>query len=700
MFCRNCGLDLPDDSKFCVRCGKPCLPPPPPAFKVPRRLIRWGIFAAACPLAVAFTALATRSYRDISALRSAAIYRDAVEHARNSAALQQLAGGAVRATGFVVGYARASGDGGSGLVITPLLTPAGLALLHAQLYRSAGVWRYSSLQVTVPGRAGPLDLLQPPADDLAELHTNGRLYVIAMGSVSTTPLPPLAEYLEKKFAVPVTVLPALPLDESVMDLHRNQVKAEEVFAALKRAFPKESANGDNTIIAVTESDMYAQDWVYAFNYWDRNLAVISTNRLNPHFSTARSRDALLRSRMHKVLERDMGLLFYKLPLSDDPTSVLYRNLDDVTDVDMQRESLSGSGSLALVAEYPATTPVPPLQPILRKAVAESAPRPDEYACLVFTPSPAGSAQLLGKLQTCRPPWTDSVPVERYEIDLRGRFALHETDLFLPDSMPLSLTRTYHSWGIRSAAFGIGSTHPYDIVPLGSRSPYTYIQLMLADGSYVYYPRVSAGAGFRDALYQETNTTGRFYNSQIRWNGDGWDLRFSDGSLVRFPEAYWARNLEQGAAIEMRSPTGEAIRFTRDPAMRLVTLTSPHQRQIRFSYDAGERIVQAASNDGHTMDYVYDPGGRLARIARDGKPYRRYTYESTYLLTVEDGAGIRLLVNKYYDNGRIEQITLADGSAWHFRYTFGPHRSVTAVEITDPAGRRARITLPRPIPEPG
>lgn len=42
------------------------------------------------------------------------------------------------------------------------------------------------------------------------------------------------------------------------------------------------------------------------------------------------------------------------------------------------------------------------------------------------------------------------------------FVLEKTDLVLPDVIPLALTRTYRQNDPARRAFGIGSTHPYDM----------------------------------------------------------------------------------------------------------------------------------------------------------------------------------------------------------------------------------------------
>ena len=45
----------------------------------------------------------------------------------------------------------------------------------------------------------------------------------------------------------------------------------------------------------------------------------------------------------------------------------------------------------------------------------------------------------------------------------------------------SLSRVYRQSDSRSRSFGIGATHPYDIFLVGDLNPYTYQELILADG---------------------------------------------------------------------------------------------------------------------------------------------------------------------------------------------------------------------------
>src|SRR6185437_2903516 len=202
---------------------------------------------------------------------------------------------------------------------------------------------------------------------------------------------------------------------------------------------------------------YAKNWPYAFNYWQDNVAVISTARLDPKFYGYSSSSRLRDLRVRKLLARDIGRLYFHLPESVDPSSVLYWNYSGIGDVDNMRESFRGLESRGTVTLYPTTAPVPPLTPVVRKQVAAVQPETSQYPCLVVAPASETGEEFRGNDSTCAPHLTDSAPVERYEVDLRsGWFVLRQTDLFLPDAVPLALTRTYSSWDTGFRSFGVGT----------------------------------------------------------------------------------------------------------------------------------------------------------------------------------------------------------------------------------------------------
>ena len=122
----------------------------------------------------------------------------------------------------------------------------------------------------------------------------------------------------------------------------------------------------------------------------------------------------------------------------------------------------------------------------------------------------------------QPTCSYNAPLNQSEVDLHsGEFVLRQTDFFISDVIPVALIRTYHSWDYQNHAFGMGNSHPYDIAPVGTRNPYTYIDLVLEDGREVHFDRISEGTGYADAVYEHDETTSEFYGARITWNGQGW-----------------------------------------------------------------------------------------------------------------------------------------------------------------------------------
>lgn len=299
------------------------------------------------------------------------------------------------------------------------------------------------------------------------------------------------------------------------------------------------------------------------------------------------------------------------------------------------------------------------------------------------------------------------PVNEFEVALdSGMFALRQTDLFVSDVMPLALTRTYRVWDDYQRAFGAGSNHPYDICPTGTRFPYTYMNLNLEDGRAIYFPRISKGTGYADAVFGHHATLSEFYQAQIAWNGDGWTLDFHDGRKILFPESYHAKSYAQGAPIEMRDAQGNRIQLKRDKVRNLQQLISPSGHTISFKYDGSDRIIEAKDDAGNIRKYSYDPSGNLESVADGSRVLYRFEYElvhygrryNTYLMTaIRDGEGKVLLRNLYQDRARVSEQRLANGDVYRYDYLFDKKSNVVETTVTLPSGDVKRYFFLNGVP---
>ena len=284
------------------------------------------------------------------------------------------------------------------------------------------------------------------------------------------------------------------------------------------------------------------------------------------------------------------------------------------------------------------------------------------------------------------------PVNEFVVNLRnGNFKLLQTDLFVPDIMPLCLTRTYFAWSPGRRAFGVGMNHPYDICPTGTRFPYTYMDLNLEDGNVIYLPRISKGTGYADAVFRHNRSSSEFFGAQIAWNGNGWTMTFRDGRKIYFPEAYYAKNFAQGAPTEMVDSEGHRIQLKRDAARNLEEIISPSGHKIQFKYGYADRIAEAWDDMGNVRKYSYDQTGHLHTVSDGTQLLYRFEYErlmggdnDPYLLTAVLDGNWNVLVKNKFLNGRVSEQTLADGEVYRYEYQFNG-AEIIPTTVTLPSG---------------
>lgn len=328
-----------------------------------------------------------------------------------------------------------------------------------------------------------------------------------------------------------------------------------------------------------------------------------------------------------------------------------------------------------------------------------------YPYLVISTVPSNPSTFKSSVLLLPPTVRHDSPVNDFLVNLQsGRFVLRQTDFFVADVMPLSLTRTYIVWDYHSRAFGVGGNHPYDICPTGTRNPYTYMELNLEGDRWVYLRRISKGTGYADAVFRHDATASEFYGMQIAWNGNGWTLDFRDGRRFLFPEAYFAKNYAQGAATEMMDTNGNRIQLKRSKVRNLEELISPSGHTITFKYDGADRIVEAQDSDGHIRKYSYDPTGHLQTVSDHSRILYRFEYQpllkdagyDPWLLTaVLDGNWNVLLRNKYLW-GRVSEQRLSDGKIYRYEYQL-KGREVLRSTVVLPSGEKRVFSFRNGVP---
>jgi predicted Zn-dependent protease len=164
------------------------------------------------------------------------------------------------------------------------------------------------------------------------------VYLVPIGSVPETETTALVAHYRQKFGLPITALPAIEVAGGAYDEKRRQLVAERLIEALGRT-PTASQDPQAILIGLTMQDMYIADrldWSYAFSLRSGGrFAVISTSRMSGGEFT--NEDRRMR-RIQKMITKNLGVLYYRLPQSDDPGSVLFRNILGPDDLDRASEA--------------------------------------------------------------------------------------------------------------------------------------------------------------------------------------------------------------------------------------------------------------------------------------------------------------------------------------------------------------------------
>ena len=264
----------------------------------------------------------------------------------------------------------------------------------------------------------------------------------------------------------------------------------------------------------------------------------------------------------------------------------------------------------------------------------------------------------------------------------GLYYQADTDIEVPDVLPITLTRTYRTKDTGKRVFGTGTSHPYDQYMLRD-DLCTEIRVILPDGAYITFLRTS-GTNCLDSTLQHTTTQTSFYGATFAWdqNFQRYRLKFKDGTEWRFSD--------YGSLVTMLDRNGNTLTLTRAAAGGLAgnlsKITTPNGRYLTFTYDTSNRITQVADILGRTITYTYDGSGRLWKVTNPLSGVSEYTYDASHrLLTAKEPNGNIHVTNSYDANGRVQTQTQADSTTYQFAYTLDGSGNVTQTDVTDPRG---------------
>lgn len=509
----------------------------------------------------------------------------------------------------------------------------------------------------------------------------------------------LPQFYREQYGLSVELLAPIPLEPRLRNDSRGQLIFEEIVAFLQPRLPHLAGQKTAYLIAVTDEDMYIakQNWNFAYTAYgfQNRVGAVSSHRFVPE--PLAGNEKLFRSRICKVVSRTIGFVVFDLPRSDDPSSVLYKDLYGSSSADLMSERFEGLGSVAVVDEFKSAHGMAPRVVEIRPDMVkfDYSKVDGRYPCLRLriAKSINGVAGNLGAgLTKCAKGLRLDEELDEIEVDLRGNLITRNTDLVVPGNIPLSVTRCYRAWDSHSRTFGRNTALSWDLFPVGTRQPYTFIDVVPCDGYSFRFIRISKGTGYADAVYEHRLTNTPFLGSRISWNGNAWDLKLRDGSLYLFPESYYAKKPVDGALIEFRDKTGTVVKMDRAERRNLKKVSTPDGRSISFEHDNADRLIAAQDQHGRKVTYLYDHGGRLSEV-RGLKSITRYGYEDRYLMYIEDNN--QRVAEFDYRAGRISQIMLPGRGTFRFRYEYDSQdeNQVRRAIVTGPDASVSRVDLP-------
>lgn len=174
--------------------------------------------------------------------------------------------------------------------------------------------------------------------DKQSLRGSGRLYFIPLGDFPLSGVDDLAAVYKEKYGLFIETLPNLSLNPSVVDTDRQQIIAEAVVALMKGAYPDLANNREAILIGLTTRDMYIQQYNWQFTFsWrqEGKYAVVSNARMDLDLPLGSEEKE--RIRLRKMVTKNIGIMYFRLPQSTDPRSVLYKNVGGLSELDYMGE---------------------------------------------------------------------------------------------------------------------------------------------------------------------------------------------------------------------------------------------------------------------------------------------------------------------------------------------------------------------------
>jgi predicted Zn-dependent protease len=187
--------------------------------------------------------------------------------------------------------------------------------------------------------AAPAALTLPTAraSHVPRAPPNVRVYFVPIGSLAVVDVQYLIRYYQQRFGLTITPLTGIALDNRQLNSTRQQYQAEGLIQSLRASYPTLANDGRSVLIGITEADIYttSENWYFALGLRGPRVALVSSARMDLNHSNfgAPSDPVGLHSRLTKMVSREIGFIYYGLPVAPDPRSVVRSSILGVDELD-------------------------------------------------------------------------------------------------------------------------------------------------------------------------------------------------------------------------------------------------------------------------------------------------------------------------------------------------------------------------------
>ena len=512
----------------------------------------------------------------------------------------------------------------------------------------------------------------------------GPIYLVQVGEKKTPySVDDLAAWLRSAYALDVHVLPAISLEPAAYDKSRKQYVSQLLDDQLQRNLATLNSNPAATIIGITDADMFsiAKDWGASFTQRDaaHRVAIISADCLSEEFvSVLKAKpgayEAELENALERILLRAVAILYWHLPLNNDPESVLAPTLD----ASLPGHALYQSELRPERTQWGMYVGDPCVNFTYKQA------KPGAVASL----EPA-TADLVGECDLADEGLHDEQE-ERFQVKLSyGLLTVRHNDFYQPGAIPIEFERATSDWWKGSSlAFGRSGSHNYDRY-LATWDDMRHLSVVSTGSDSE--PLVRIPEGIPMLLFNRwVDEDGSGKMAEVRWRPgpqEHFDLTRYTGDV----ESYLPCDNKTLCYLNgIRNAHGDTLRFERDGDRSLLRLTGPDQHWLAFNYGAGRRIASISDNRGRQVTYRYNDRGYLSGVSYPSGESLEYGYDDPgYLTTFSASAALnapmRVLLRNEYEQGRLSKQTLADGRVFEYQYkahVSSEPASVASIKLPD------------------